>query len=136
VRALFIGLGSVGQRHLRNLWALTGGQVDILAYRERGFDYALSEKTGIEQGVSLKERYAITDFFDLGEALATRPDCVFITNPTSKHLKAAFRVVEADCDFFVEKPLAHTDEDLERLISLVEEKAVVAVVGYQSRYHP
>ncbi len=33
---LMVGLGSIGQRHARNLRALLGDQVDILAYRQRG----------------------------------------------------------------------------------------------------
>jgi hypothetical protein len=36
VKALFCGLGSIGQRHVRNLRALLGDRVEILAYRQRG----------------------------------------------------------------------------------------------------
>ena len=35
MKVLVAGLGSIGQRHARNLRALLGGELDLLAYRVR-----------------------------------------------------------------------------------------------------
>jgi predicted dehydrogenase len=136
LKALFVGLGSVGQRHLRNLLEISPGNLEFLAYRERGFDFVLTDKLSIDESVSLQAKYDIKIFSDLRAALSKNPDLVFIANPTSKHLSVAMESVKSGCDFFIEKPLSHTYDGVDELIRTAEEKSVIAFVGYQNRYHP
>ena len=136
MKVLFVGLGGIGQRHLRNLCMLLGDKVEILAYRERRQDITLDNKLCVEPGVSLEDKYKIKVFQSLREALREKPEIVFITNPTSKHIACALEAVEAGCDLFIEKPLSHNGEGLERLAELVEKSGRIAFVGYQNRYHP
>ena len=35
MKALFVGLGSIGQRHLRNIRQLVGDDLEVIAYRAR-----------------------------------------------------------------------------------------------------
>ena len=35
MKVLFTGLGSIGQRHLRNLRHIVGNSIEVIAYRER-----------------------------------------------------------------------------------------------------
>ena len=37
-KALFIGLGSVGQRHLQNFKEIASADIDIIAYRTSNFN--------------------------------------------------------------------------------------------------
>ena len=52
MKALFVGLGSIGQRHLRNLRELKGESVNILAWRVRGLDRVLTNTLEVELGGS------------------------------------------------------------------------------------
>jgi predicted dehydrogenase len=136
LKVLFAGLGSIGQRHLRNLCEISSGNLEILAYRERGLDFALTDRLLIDEGVSLQEKYNIRVFADLRSALSENPALAFIANPTSKHVPVATECAKAGCDLFIEKPLSHSYDGVDALIRIAEANSVVAFVGYQNRYHP
>ena len=136
MKALFIGLGSIGQRHVRNLRALLGSQVEIMAFRVRGLPHVITEQLEIEQGSKVEEKFHIKVYGDLEEALDTRPDIAFICNPNSLHIPVALSAARAGCHLFIEKPLSHNCEGIEDLIRIVEMKKRVAWVGYQMRFHP
>jgi predicted dehydrogenase len=136
MKALFCGLGSIGQRHLRNLKALLGDGVELLAYRERGLARVLEPDMTVRTGAALESTYGIRSFDRLDAALAEQPDAVFVTNPNSAHLRVARAAAEAGCHLFIEKPLSHSLDGVEALIELVEDKGLVALVGYQFRFHP
>ncbi len=136
LRVLFAGLGSIGQRHLRNLKTLLGDRVEVLAYRTRGSNYILSEQLTIERDHGLEEQYGIQVFTDLEQALAMTPDAVFVTNPSSLHISVALAAARAGLHLFIEKPLSNNMEGVAELISLVEQNRLTACVGYQLRFHP
>ena len=136
LKALFAGLGSIGQRHLRNLTALLGGQVEVSAYRTRRADFVLSDRLAIESDRGLEQRYDLQVFTNLEAALEEHPDVVFVTNPSSLHIPVATAAARAGSHLFIEKPLSHNMDGVADLIRLVEHKGLVGCVGYQMRFHP
>ena len=136
MKVLFVGLGSIGQRHLRNLKTLLGDSVEIHAYRVRRHVPFLNEQLQVVEGRSIKEQYDIFEFDDLDEALSKRPDMVFVTNPGSLHIETAIKAAEAGCHLFIEKPLSISEEGIDKLLEVVERKGLVAFVAYQLRFHP
>jgi len=136
MKALFVGLGSIGQRHLRNLRRLLGDSVDIIAYRSIRGVPMLDEKRQVVEGGSIKDHYQVREFNDLDEALKEKPNMVFITNPSSMHVEIAIKAAETGCHLFIEKPLDSGVEGVEELIDLVEKKQLVALVAFQLRFHP
>lgn len=130
-----MGLGSIGQRHLRNLKALLGEGVSCSACRERRLQLLLGDEP-VPAGGGLEERYRLRVFTSLQEALEEKPEVVFVTNPSSRHLETALAAARAGCHLFIEKPLSHSWQGVEELIALVEERRLVARVGFQYRYHP
>lgn len=136
MKILMIGLGSIGQRHLRNLRRLYGDEVEVLAYRVRGLQRTFSDDMRVQEGVSLEEAYGVRSFADLDAALSERPECAFITNITSKHVESARRAVEAGCDIFLEKPISDSMVGVAELLHAVQEGKRIAYVGYQNRFHP
>lgn len=136
MKVLMIGLGGIGQRHLRNLRALHGDALEVIAYRIRRQTDVLTDKLQIEEGSSLEEKYGVTVFSDLEAALAEKPRIAFICNPSSLHVPVALAAARAGCHLFVEKPLSHSLEGVEELLDLVEEKKLVSLVAYQMRFHP
>jgi len=132
-----IGLGGVGQRHLRNLRALRGADIEVTAYRVRNRPDVLTDTLQLEAGAELTSRWGISTVFrDLDEALADRPDAVFICNPSSLHVPTALAAARAGCHLFIEKPLSHAWDGVDDLIALVDERGTVGFVGYQLRFHP
>ena len=136
LKILMVGLGSIGQRHLRNFVGLYGSRHHILAYRVRGLQHTFSADMKIREGVNLESEYNIQSFRNLHLALEERPDVAFITNITSEHISCAIAAAEAGCDLFLEKPLSYSLEGIDALSKLVSSKRLIAFVGFQNRYHP
>lgn len=136
MKVLIAGLGSIGQRHARNLRARFGDRVELVAYRERGLPHTITESMTVEPGVDVERRYGIRAFDCLDAALDTRPDAAFICNPTSRHLWTAQQAAGAGCHLLIEKPLSHDLSGVDELIETADARGLVATVGYQLRFHP
>jgi len=134
-KVLFIGLGGIGQRHLRNLIGLLGDHVEILAYRVRNLSRTISPELTVLDN-HLTETYPIKVFKDLNLALAQGPTIVFICNPTSMHVPMAIKAAKAGCHIFMEKPLSHSLAGIDELNSICKKKKLIFFVGYQLRFHP
>ena len=59
LKVLMVGLGGIGQRHLRNIKSLLGDQVELLAYRNLNRSFVLTDRLQIEPGSDLTEKYGI-----------------------------------------------------------------------------
>lgn len=136
MRVLVCGLGSIGQRHVRNLRQLMRKNVDIIACRTIGQSPVLNPDMTIKTHEPIEGVYGIRSFTKLEDALSEKPDAAFITNPNTMHLPVALEAARAGCHLFIEKPLSHSLEGVEELIDIVESKKLVAFVAYQFRFHP
>lgn len=135
-KILFIGLGGIGQRHLRNLSTKFGTDMISLAYRVRNLNQTVTPTLTIDENVNFIEKYSVKVYADLNDALSEKPNIAFICNPTSLHIDSCLAVARSGCDFFVEKPLSHSTEGVEELIAVCESKNLIGLVGYQLRFHP
>jgi predicted dehydrogenase len=136
VRILVAGLGAIGQRHARNLRALYGDGLDLLAFRRRRLRHVVTESLQRDDSRDAEIELGATVFEELDEALATGPDAVFVCTPSSQHLEIAQRAADAGCHLFVEKPVSHNMDGVERLRDTVASKGLIAMVGCQWRFHP
>ena len=136
MKIFIMGLGGIGQRHLRNLRMVRGKDLEILAYDPRPNPPVLTDQLKVEEGASLERKYNLRIFPDIEQALAQKPQAAFVCNPTSLHIPVAIRAAQAGCALFIEKPLSHNLEQVDELINLVENRSLVAAVGYQMRFHP
>lgn len=132
MKCLFAGLGSIGQRHLKNLRSLTEN-ADILAYRVRG-ETSVIDNCEILPGKNVED--GIKVYRNLQDALDERPNVVFVANPTSMHVPVAIEAARAGCHLFIEKPLSSSMERVDELSEIVERNGLVAFVAYQMRFHP
>ncbi|HEX5910832.1 MAG TPA: Gfo/Idh/MocA family oxidoreductase, partial [Thermoleophilaceae bacterium] len=74
---------------------------------------------------------------DLDELLADPAlDAVCVATPVPTHAAIAERVLAAGKHCFVEKPLAQTVADAERVVALAAEADRVLMVGHLLEYHP
>jgi predicted dehydrogenase len=136
MKVLFAGLGSIGQRHVRNLRELLGEDVEILAYRQRRSTPTLNPDMTVRTDATLEETYGIKSFNSLDDALGERPQVAFITNPNIFHMPVALAAAEAGCHLFIEKPVSHSLEKTDDLLKVVRRNRLVAFVAYQFRFHP
>lgn len=121
-RILVCGVGSVGERHIRNLSAL--GYKNIAVYRTRKLPFRDLELSP-QIYTDLKE--ALTDF---------APTVTFVTNPTALHIPIALEAARAKSHIFIEKPISHNLEGVEEVCRLLEANHCQAMVGYMLRFHP
>lgn len=123
MRFLIAGLGSIGRRHLRNL--VTLGEKDLVLYRTR---MATLPEDDLK---------AYPQVSDLPSALEKyHPDAVIVANPTAYHMDVAIPAAEAGCHILLEKPVSHSMEGVDKLITTLENTKSNLLVAFQFRYHP
>ncbi|MEW6657710.1 MAG: Gfo/Idh/MocA family oxidoreductase [Thermodesulfobacteriota bacterium] len=136
MKILIAGLGSIGQRHARNLRLLCGRDLELITYRTRGLPQVITPDLKIKPDATIESEYHFRTYAHLEEALAQKPDAVMVCNPNSMHLPLALAAAQAGCHLFIEKPLSHNLEGVAALTDLIEKKRLVCLVGYQLRFHP
>ena len=120
--ALFVGLGSIGTRHLNNLHALCQQRGVTLRADALRSDLARPLRPGVAE--QLHAQFAGLD----APAALARYDLAFITNPTSLHAEALASLRGRAGALFIEKPIfaaEQTDTDLSALLA-PGQKAYVA----------
>lgn len=122
MRALIVGFGSIGRRHLANLRRLGIEHVTVL--RQAPGSPGLELPEGPDCVV-----------YSLADALAMCPDFAIVCNPATKHVSAAIPLVLHNIHVLVEKPLSHATETATELVGLCEMKAVTLQVGYNFRFY-
>ena len=137
MKVLLIGLGSIGQRHLRNLHKINPN-FKFLALRKIYKVPILTDKLKISKNKkSLKEKYNIKYFKDLDVALEYKPKFAVICSPTSLHLEQTIKCLKKNVNVFIEKPLSHNKKRLNELKKiLLRKKKIISMMGYQTRFNP
>lgn len=120
---LIVGLGSIGQRHLRNLRALGMENISVLR----------SRKGMVPQDLPLDN---VKIFDRIEEALDNGPNAAVICNPTSLHIPTALALASSGCHLMIEKPLSHSMEGISELEELAAARGLIVTVAYQMRFHP
>ena len=123
MRVLVIGCGSIGKRHIGNLWQL--GAKDILAVDTRA-----------ERMEEVRKKFGIPTAASLEESWSYQPEAVVIATPTSRHVPLALEAARNGCHIFIEKPLSDNMDNVDRLLEVVHEKRLVTLVGCNLRFHP
>lgn len=119
---LVVGAGSIGERHIRNLWQL--GYHNLYVFRQRNLPFR-------DIGTA---RVNIVQSWDLVADI--QPYAAIICSPTSFHLEQSLRLVEMGAHVLVEKPLDAQTQQFPDLIAAVTAQKVWFQVGYMMRFHP
>lgn len=136
MKVLLIGLGSAGQRHMRNLKKIMDGSIEFIAYRERRLSRQFDDDLNIVEGCNVSISYRIKEYYTLEEALEESPDFAIVANPNSKHIECAIKVARKGIDIFLEKPVSSNTEGIDTLLQIINENGVILYVGFQMRFHP
>lgn len=122
----FVGMGSIGKRHLGNVCELTKSQGDTFT-----IDLYRSSMSRVltPEVISL-----VSNQYLCSEPVQKDYDMVFITNPTSMHLETAFKFRTQTKAFFIEKPVFDGFEMPESIIANLDE--ISSYVACPLRYNP
>ncbi len=122
MKIAIIGYGSIGERHAQNLRAL--GVKDIVVY-----DPSVERASRAQQ-----EGFLVVE--TLKEALAQRAQAALICTPTALHAEHAIAAIKTGHHVFIEKPIATTLKDADRVLKAARECHRFVVVGCNMRFYP
>jgi predicted dehydrogenase len=115
MKVAVLGLGSAGARHARNLLDL--------GHEVIGFDPVSAMPEGVTGADSAEEAVAASE-------------AVLVTSPNSLHADQAVAALERGRHVLVEKPLAVTVGDAERVVRAASQAGVVCGIAMNLRFHP
>ena len=122
-RVAVIGVGHLGQHHARLLAAMP--EVELVA--------VVDTKPGRAEEIAAKHgAAALTD----AAGLVGRVDAVTIATPTASHVDVALSFVEAGAAVLVEKPIAISLDEADRLVEAAAARGTVLAVGHTERFNP
>lgn len=126
VKVLVVGVGNMGTSH-----ALAYQKID-------GFELSGLMSRNLNNGAEVADAIAdVPRFEDFDEAMRTvQPDAVSINTYPDTHVEFAVKAMDAGCHVFMEKPIAMTVEDAERVVAKAKETNRKLVIGYILRVHP
>lgn len=134
---LFVGLGSIGQRHLRNLNKLKI-KFKFFAVRKKFFTPLLTNKNKAIKG-DIQKKYNIVYLKSLNEIKQKKIkiDAAFICSPSKFHIDETIWLIKNNINVFVEKPLGSSLKNINKLIKLIKKKPNIKnMMGYQLKFNP
>ncbi len=123
IRVAVVGAGAFGRNHLRVLREMDGaslsGVFDIDAARSAAAasEFACDSYSGLEE-------------------LIANSDAAVIANPTTEHAETGCRLLDAGLDVLIEKPVAATLEEAQRLVNTARDRGRILQVGHLERFNP
>ena len=127
LRVLVAGCGHMGTSHAKAYHAMPEFEIVGVVSRGERSRRDLLDAVGADY----------PQFADYHEALAaTKPDAVSINTYPDTHAAYALAAFEAGCHVFLEKPVAVTVAEAERVVAAARQAGRKLVVGYILRVHP
>lgn len=121
-----LGLGWFGEKHCEALQAIPGAEI-----------YAVCTRTPDRLAEMARTFGAVKAFTDYREMLADPElESVSITTMWDQHAEPAVSALQAGKHVFLEKPMASTVADCDRIVSAAHEAAGWFMVGHICRFNP
>ena len=122
-RIAVVGVGHLGQHHARLLAAMPN--VDLVAVVD----------TNLERGAEIAARCGTVALAD-ATTIVENVDAAVIATPTTSHVEMALPFVEAGVAVLVEKPLAASVAEADRLVEAAAERGSLLATGHTERFNP
>lgn len=123
LRMVVVGVGHLGVHHARILASLDGVQLVGVV------------DTNIERARAVAAEHR-TQAYASCEEVSTEVDAATVAVPTASHFEIAGPLLERRIHVLVEKPLARTLEEADRLIAIAESTGATLGVGHTERFNP
>jgi UDP-N-acetylglucosamine 3-dehydrogenase len=128
LRAAVIGVGSMGYNHVRVYRELQEeGMVQLVAVADQN----------ASKSIKVGSRYNVPHFADYRQLIdECTPDLVSLAVPTSLHCAMAVELLERGVSVLVEKPIASTLEEGEKMIAAAQKSGATLAIGHVERFNP
>jgi predicted dehydrogenase/nucleoside-diphosphate-sugar epimerase len=124
-RVGLVGAGYVCAYHIRALRSLQNVEIAGIA------------DINTDRAQQVAREFAIADVFgSLDEMRCTRPDVIHILTPPDSHCAVSMQAFDMGCHVFVEKPMAPTVEECDRMINRAKQARRVLSVNHSARLDP
>ena len=121
---LVVGVGSIGERHLRCLQATGRASLSLCEIND-------------ELRKQIAEKYGVTrSYADLETALGESHDAAVIATPAHLHIPMAIKLCQAGKHLLIEKPLSIGLEGVDVLEEEITRRGLQTTVAYVLRQHP
>ncbi len=134
MKIMFVGLGSIGQRHLQNAKKIFK-RAKFFAYRVKKTKNVIINTKLIKKD-NFRNYYKINEIYNFHDAKKIKPDITFICNPSSLHLDTAIKFAKIGSHIFIEKPLGYNKKKISILKKNLKKKKLTSMIGFQTRFHP
>lgn len=125
LRAAFVGCGYIANIHALHIQKSQG--VDLIAVCD--VDYDRADAFASQHAVPI----ACTS---IEEILDLRPDVVHVLTPPASHADLAVACLDAGCHVYVEKPLATTSLELQKLVRAAKASRATLCPGHNRLFDP
>ncbi|MBP2075942.1 Gfo/Idh/MocA family protein [Oceanobacillus polygoni] len=123
-RIAMIGLGGIAQK----------AYLPILT-KETEWQFVGAFSPNAKKRKQICQQYRIQDFHSIS-ALIQASDAVFVHSSTESHFELVSELLRNGKDVYVDKPLAATVEEAEKLVELGEKNRRKLMVGFNRRFAP
>lgn len=118
-----IGLGSIGKRHLRLVKEIRP-DIEVIVMRSG-------------HGASCKEEKIATKIVSsIDLIIAEGIQAAIISSPATLHIEQSLDLAKAGIHLLIEKPISKTSDGINQLLKILNEKNLIAMVGYVLRQDP
>lgn len=125
LKAAVIGVGSMGRNHVRVYRELDG--VDLVGVSDN------NKETAAKIGATYSAPH-YTDYLKMIDEC--KPDLVTLAVPTLLHYEMGVELIERGVHVLIEKPIASTIEEGQKLVETAQKKGVILGVGHIERFNP
>lgn len=129
---LFLGLGSIGQRHFRNLKKIDK-QINFFSIRQKKNAPQLNNTNQVTKKKFLSKSNKIKEI-TWSDIKKYKIDTAFVTNPTSLHAETALKLARLNLNLFIEKPLSNNLKNILELKNTLKKNKLSCEIGFQTRY--
>lgn len=124
IRVAVVGVGGFGRNHVRVWRELEGAElVGVI-------------DTNAERAREVATEFGTKVIPDLDALTAEHVDAVSLAVPTKQHAAAGCRLLDLGMDVLVEKPMAASLEEADRLIAAAKRSDRVLQIGHVERFNP
>ena len=124
IRVAVVGVGGFGRNHVRVWRGLEGAKlVGVI-------------DTNAERAREIAAEFGTKVISDLDALTAEHVDAVSLAVPTKQHAAAGCRLLDLGMDVLVEKPMAASLEEADRLIAAAKRSDRVLQIGHVERFNP
>ncbi|MEE8605587.1 MAG: Gfo/Idh/MocA family oxidoreductase [Candidatus Aminicenantaceae bacterium] len=123
VKVGIIGVGYLGTQHARILSYLEEAELIGVA----DIDFKKAMVIGNRHGVKYYENY---------ENMLDEIDAGIVATPTSEHFAISMKLLKKGKSVLVEKPIAETVEQAEKLVAAADKSGFILQIGHLERFNP